>query len=597
MSDSTQLSDSYLYAETIAKDPPISVSKGKNVITVSDKNQGSYTSGVVEIDASTALKGSSNFASFDEMYLTVPYKVSLKNLTALSDAPNQYALTLKCGVWNIIDSLRLELNSREILSGKQYINHWANIRAMSEWSPDQVQKHGADAFLYPDNWYSCAFSSSASGSGDGFVYNKSSSSSIVGTTPTNTALNGNEGFIKRLLANPMPVETGADTYGWPTLSSSASGEVVKMNEKGAFKTGGSVINAVSDWLFYLKIRLSDLHPIFKSIKLCANTQCKLTISFNTGYVDVAGTAATPSLMSMTSIVNRGKSCPIMIASALEGEPLYTVLRNNDGAGENGVNLAAQTGAKSFRVAYGVLENDVSAFDTKYTNSPYVGLNIPYYSLQPDKVSRLISDPIKKIRFLDFHPQWIAGSAGRGRVSGRHGANFETQLSGSFKNIKYVLLLPYSETSSATIGGNAANHFATLHGAQQFESLFDAAPWTQQAGSAIKNFQILIGNDYVFTGKQMSYDHQLFLDEISKLNSINGGVPREVSNGLLDFKSYSTVHRFLLADCSRISNPEVVQSITISGTNESSQGSNFLAIVVYERELDLNLITGEVENLK
>ena len=592
MSDSTQLSDQFAYVETISNDPPISVSKHKRVVSVRDNNGTQYTSGRVEIDASTALKGANGMANFEEMYITVPYRVSMKNIgaNALRNPPTKYCATLKCGVWNVINSIRLELNGREVLTGKEYQNHWANVRAMTEWSQQEVDKHGSDAFLYPDDWFSCAFSSEASQSGDGFVYNRTNSGSVLGYTPTSDSLNGNTGFIKRLLANPIPIElkdgsTDVNTYGWPTISSSASSEIAKLNNKGAFKTGVITANEIAgEWFYLLKIRLCDLHPIFKSLKLMGNPQVKLTLEFNTGFVDIASGGGESPNMSIDNVVNRGKTCPIMVSSALADEPMAAVLSDTGGA----------TNAKSIRLAYGVCTNDVASDIPQYYNTPYVELHLPFYDLQPSKLSKIISSPMKQIRFLDCYTQYITNQAGIGRINGKHGVNFQVQLGGSFKNIKYTLLLPYSQTSNNTIDG--LKHFNTKHDIQQFESPFDASPWTQQAGSAIRSFNVMIGNEQVFTGKTMSYDHELWNQEVSKLNALNGGVSRAVNNGLLDLKRYSTIHRFLVADCSRVSNPDVVQSVQISGTNEASQGTNLLCIVVYERVMDVNLLTGEVLNV-
>ncbi|GMF64606.1 unnamed protein product [Phytophthora lilii] len=101
------------------------------------------------------------------------------------------------------------------------------------------------------------------------------------------------------------------------------------------------------------------------------------------------------------------------------------------------------------------------------------------------------------------------------------------------------MIPFSETSSG--------HFASAT-AQQFQSPFDSAPWTCQAGASIRSFQVQVGNTNVFP-KAIDYDYEQFMDEFGKINAINGDHSRELTNGLIDLQKWSTVNRVLIAVCS------------------------------------------------
>ena len=50
----------------------------------------------------------------------------------------------------------------------------------------------------------------------------------------------------------------------------------------------------------------------------------------------------------------------------------------------------------------------------------------------------------------------------------------------------------------------------------------------------------------------------------------------------------------IADCSRLTNPDVHQSILDSGTNTCSQEMNFLILVAYGRSKSIDWLTGEVD---
>ncbi|RAW20434.1 hypothetical protein PC110_g23124, partial [Phytophthora cactorum] len=128
----THLSDQYLHQSSLKSDPEI-------------KN------GVITIDATAQLNGSEGFASLRDAYVMLPYKVSMKNgATAQTVAANHLCTTLKCGNWNVIDSMSLELNGKTIVSMADHKLFWHNVRAQTGYSPQYVEKHGAESYLFPN---------------------------------------------------------------------------------------------------------------------------------------------------------------------------------------------------------------------------------------------------------------------------------------------------------------------------------------------------------------------------------------------------------------------------------------------------------------
>ncbi|GMF24166.1 unnamed protein product [Phytophthora lilii] len=94
----------------------------------------------------------------------------------------------------------------------------------------------------------------------------------------------------------------------------------------------------------------------------------------------------------------------------------------------------------------------------------------------------------------------------------------------------------------------------------------------QPGSSIRDFQVQVGNKNVFQDVH-SYDWMTFLDEFSKIGAVNGDLSREISTGLIGIDKWQTAQRILVADCSRVSEVDVPQSIKVSGTNIATQGTN------------------------
>lgn len=80
-----------------------------------------------------------------------------------------------------------------------------------------------------------------------------------------------------------------------------------------------------------------------------------------------------------------------------------------------------------------------------------------------------------------------------------------------------------------------------------------------------NQVVQIGNTNVFP-ESHEYDYENFMDEFSKLNAVNGDLSHSLANGLIDIKKWATVQRVLIADCSRFTDRDVLQSIQVLGTN-------------------------------
>ncbi|KAF0775842.1 hypothetical protein AaE_000456 [Aphanomyces astaci] len=584
-----QSADSYLYDQATSSDHTPSVSRSKRMTYVTDRNNGSYGSGVIEIDAQSQLMGAKGFASLRDSYITLPYVVSLQNVgdvgaSAMNGIMNRYCTALKCGVWNVVDSLQVEMDGKTILTDGDYKLFWNNIRAQTEWSESDLSKHGADAFVAPDDWNSMSYSRDPTGSlsGDGFINNFSNEQAPGGVVPSETQLGKNEGFVKRAYLNPQPTGnvdgTGRNPYNWITQRSQVATQISNQNGKGAFVTTvnpAARTDVAGVWYHMLKIRLVDLHPIFKEFDLIANPSLKLRLRINQGFTEINLTGGAPSAARMalrTTTMTSGNTVPVMLASAAPGNAM--------------AGLLPTTGGTVLRLAFGPLQNSITSYQTAGTYFPYSTsrLNIPFYDIA--NPSAIISKPVKHVKFLDCYAQYFQGAGGKGQIDDRQiSAPINVQLSAFHKNIKHVIAVPFSETSSG--------HYTTATNIDQFRSPFDSAPWTCQAGSSLRSMQIQVGNENVFS-KTLDYDYELYENEFKKLGAINGGLTHEVSNGLVDFQKFSTIHRYVVGDCSRITDPNVPQSVQLTGTNSSCQGCNLLILVIFERSLSYDRLTGEVQ---
>ncbi|KAG2775733.1 hypothetical protein PC129_g19145 [Phytophthora cactorum] len=505
----TQLYDQYLYQSSLKSDPEIKVSTGKRVPFVIDLNQGSYQNGAITIDATAQLNGSEGFASLRDAYIMLPYKVSMKNgSTAQTAAANRFCVTLKCGNWNVIDSMSLELNGKTIVSMADYKLLWNNIRAQTGYSPQYVEKHGAESFLYPDAAQSVSYSPGTNSlNGDGFSNTAAFSSSFGTYNPPGGATIADDGLVKRLLSNPPTA--GADfSSTWPSIGgTAASTTIANQTARGAFVAGAATANAImGTWNYMLKIKLVDLHPIFKELDLMANPQIRLRFRVNQGSSVVAVDSGKCMSLTSTTLAS-GNVCPVMVAASSTGNPMAGV-------------LAASAG---FSIAWGAVVNSLEpTIDGTYMPFTTARLYAPFVHLENPQA--IISKPVKKVRFNDCYAQWFYKRAGTGKQSTQLNAAFDLQLSASVKNAKYVVLLPFAEQTGS---------FASA-AVQEFQSPFDSAPWTLQPGSSIRNFNVRIGSTQCFDISH-DYDFHHFTNEIAKIGAINGDLTPELVNGLLDYQ--------------------------------------------------------------
>jgi hypothetical protein len=200
MTDSTQLADQFLLQSSLKTDSSVKVSRGKSVAIVNDGQSGSYSSGIVSFDCQSALNGSTGYASLKDAYIVLPFVCSMKNTDASTapglsagDYPSRYALGMKCNIANVIDEVKVYLNGKSIITHSEYKQLWSNVRAMAKLTTAEVEKHGADMFLYPDDWDSTHHSSVASFVGDGYSNNHIAGNSSL-TLVSGEPVRSNTGF-------------------------------------------------------------------------------------------------------------------------------------------------------------------------------------------------------------------------------------------------------------------------------------------------------------------------------------------------------------------------------------------------------------------
>ncbi len=596
-SQATQLNDKFLVETAFSHDDYLKVSTDKQVVQCNDNNQGSYTNGMVTIDTTNQLGGNTGFAAIKEGYVVVPYLVTLKNADATRTVGaypcNAQSVIMKGNVGNILDRVDISIGGTSIVAGQSFSNLWNNTRLLFDTSVDANSKNGGTSLMYPDTgiptW------SAASANGDGY-----SSNQINPILPPSydAAASGyayNSGAQKRSLeATPLALAgataaAGAKTNNWPSQLTATVQQNCINNGKSYFQATtnnatGAVASTLGRWVYMIKLKLTDIHPVFDTLDLTKNPQIRLVLYFNTGSVNISVGSTTVPLFSLASTsMTGGNTVPIMFTSGA-----VTGTTGGVGGNPNALFLAQNitTTTPQIQIAFGPVNNSIenggSALPFTTTR-----LYLPMYNLVPEIERQIISNPVKKFVYNDVYIQpFVSASA-----TITAGQQFNLTVQSTFSNIQYVAVLPYTSQTIAAAGTN----FLAVTGAFQGQSPFYGAPLQTAPGSGAYNMQCTIGSTPLYR-TLMSYDYQHFLDELTHIFGVNGGDSRSFGNGLINQIDWTNTYKTWLFDCSRLSS-DVSQNVSITGNYQSDQALDFYVVIVRRRSGDQNRITCEVLNLR
>ena len=568
-SAATQLSDKYLVEDEMHFDNFNKISTDKSMIYCIDQNTGSYTNGQVVIDTTNQLGGNNGFCSLQEGYVVVPYIVSVKNTDAsiaMSGGVNAASVCLKANVGNILDRCDVMINSKPVVSSQPYTNMWNNIRIQYESATTYTAQMAGTNLVYPDDVFA-SWSNAASVNGDAWSNNQINPA-VLFNYGTNTAspYAFNSGAFKRVQENISAATV--NTFGWPSQLATHSQTNFTNNAKsyyipGSALTAGSILGT---WVFFVKLQLIDIHPVFQTLDLVKNPQLRLTLYFNVGYATINCASGSPAFkLSSAPVLNN--TTPVLFMSGAANNP--------------NVGLVAASSNVNLRLSWGVVNNyDVSGGSNLPFNS--TRLYVPFYTLVPEIERQFLEHPVIKKVYNDcFIQQFVnAGTA--------YGATGTLTVQSTLPNLQYIAVVPFASSTIA-----AGSNFASVTGVNQFSSPFCTSPFTTAFGCGLYNMQVQIGSQNVYK-TLISYDYQNFLDELQNIYSVNGGDTRDVGNGIIDQIKYTNGYKLWLFDVSRVSS-DVRQNVNVQFQMQSDQPLDMYVICVYRRSFDLNRITSEVTN--
>ncbi len=572
--------DTSLYLETLERPSSSPYIISKEVLYCVDQNGSAYN-GQITLDTSI-IGNSLKWASYREAYLEIPYIITLKSSADIDAAGivNSFVVGLKNGNHQVLDSIQVIFNNNTVVQSTPFTNIYVGYKLMSTFSADDVYKNGPTIGFCPDTAGSFTYSAGASVYGEGLANNVVSDDSYFGVgIPTypgeaNTGASRltkvNTGFLQRLKYNGYPLMSGvAMGYGGlDILNTTALANTVARSYLS--RNGSADAARVWQWNLLLTVRLKDICDFFDKIPLVKGSFMRFIINYNAAEVAITNTltagdieAEPPTADTVTMIrasavqMKSGRTCPFMIAAGSTGNPSSSI----------------PTGTLTIASGIGT-QYVTNAFEQMIL--PSVRLNVPSYVLSPEYEAELLRMmPTRKVKYNDiFNYPILAVSAG---------GTFNAILTNGLANPVEVVVVPVLNN----VAGNAATASLT-----PYQSPFDTCPATTTPCAYISNFNILVSGKNVFQ-QNFNYTYETYINELSSFGAINGNLDTGLTSGLINKFDFENGYGYHVANLSRFPKTSigVPQSVSVVGTNNTSKIMDYMTFIVFEREIEINMVTG------
>ena len=529
----------------------------KQVLFINDTNGGSYN-GSITFDT-TVLSNSGRYLDYSDASIQIPIALSMRSTVdivgAAGTVANAYMLGLKSGSHQLIDSIQVDYQNKNVVQQQSFTNFYVSYKLMSEFSQDDLEKFGDAIGFYPDSPASVKYSAGVDANGDGVTNN---APYFVAKTFTNvSSIQGqNEGLAKRI-ENTAQVSTG----NGGVITTAASLAPIGKNQFQVI--GGAGVAAIYAFYIIATIRLKDICDFFDKIPLLKGAQIRMNINYNANRTTIASIAGVSFGVSAVTppVQLAGRTCPFIFTSGEAGQPMAAVLALADSVITVECNIRRTSVPDS----------------QEHPSLTSCRLFVPAYTMSADiEAKYLTSSPIKTIVYDDIYQFTVTNTPANG--------TFNAILTNGILNPQKLVIIPFYNSA-------AANNGATVF--DEFRSPFDSAPATTGPLTSITNFQVQVSGKNMFD-HPVNYDFELFLNEVAK-SGINGAQTTGLTAGLISRKHFQYSYRYYVCDLARRlqSADSIPLSVQISGTNNSTKAVDYYCFVTYSRTISLEVASGVV----
>lgn len=352
-------------------------------------------------------------------------------------------------------------------------------------------------------------------------------------------------------------------------------------------------------VFDAVIRLKDVADFFQKTPLLKGASMKLYINTNQAFftcgvtpAQYSGTAVNTGVtfnqsatgcLALTSspvILGGGNTNPIMVASMDAGQGSANLyLPTHRSNQDNIIPATIKYGLSIVRTQFSQFTNQISSPVTS------VRLYAPAYDMSPLSEQRYLNlSPTKKIVYNDIFYYTFPNISG--------GSTFSFLVTNGLPNIRSVLCVP--TLPKASNGTQVAYPSATVLNGVTTNTLL--SPFSTTGGTpdpiSITQFQIQISGKNLFL-TNLLYDYEVFAQQFSQSNSLNGGLTTSLSSGLIGFDDWTSTYRYYYGNASRSipSEDGVAKAVQVSGLNQSLVSIDMMVFVEFQREITVDVRSG------
>ena len=560
--------------------------KSKNMQYISDTNySGTYNSGQVTLDLS-ALAGNTSYVNFKEANILIPLVINLTGTGHLNpDVANAFAVSLKNGYWNILDSYNCQINGVSKVETCRYINQHISYRVNSTFSQDDLNNLGPTIGFQKDNGFATYYSDgTATNFGLGEVNNVSLVKSLE--TPK-YGYNGNgsnifgSGRFNRMQTTAM----NTATTSFASLVKGTN-ESVLQNENRDYCLNA---NSANEIIYYVSAVIPlKLFSIFEALPLMRGARIVLNLFTNTNcscsFQNLSGGGTIGFSQTGFSITSSTSQFPLQISA-----PQYVVVSGTPSAGTTtGFNCIA-TANSTYTVGIAIGRSHSSSNSVHQHTIPNVRFYYPLYVPSDMLAEKLTSSGgmLKKVVYRNVQNALLTNVMPN--------SAFTYVFPAILPKVRSLLIIPFI---SALVNGGTNMTTTVTNGVIVGSPVISpfVSGTTCTAYLTVTNFNVSLNAKMLYQ-QPRSYNWETFNNEVRPSNMINGGITNYgLSNGLISEEDWnSRGYNYIYVDLSRHTQAEDVTptQISITGQNNSNIQVDYYMFVEYESNFVINCSTGQI----
>lgn len=557
--------DQFLFEETVDPQESQPVATDKRLYYIQDQNGGAYN-GQIQFDTST-LANSGQWLAYSEAVLEIPFTITYQGSENITDpGVSSFGAALKNGYYQIIDSIQIDYNNTNVVQQQPFTNFFVQYKLMSSMGPSDLKKWGSILNFAPDSSGSASYSEAKSVNGDGV-----SNNIITNNTANNAyAYDGkfpfdqvNTGLRQRCQNTGYPATSTVNGYGslgtflgpgdLPASSGIAAGRCAQIGKNYCSDNGVAAAGRIWSWNIVATIRLKDVADFFDKLPLVRGAFMRITINYNSCVSTVSTTTADGATVSVSAshVQRSGRTNPVMLTSSGLNQP-------NKGLPTHVGTVITYVGNNNPLLSAARLYVNAYTLNTVYTRDI------------------LTVKPNREVKYLDIYNYVVPSIASGGQIN--------AILTNGIVNPKYVVIIPQ-------LTGLAANTGLAI-AMNPYQSLFDSSPGTTCPLALLGQFNIQVAGANMYQSN-LRYDYEVFYNEVSSINALNGGLSTGMTSGLISSYDWDNLYRYYVCDLSRRvpSEDGVAKSVVFQGVNLSAKTMDYICFIAFERKVVIEMDTG------